>query len=270
MAWHLGDDVAAYVDGQLSPGAAQRADDHLGQCERCRQAVAQQRVLKQRMSGTGNPLLSPSLLASLGAVPVAPARSSSVLPGAIGAVMVLVGAAMLVTTAAYALAPSTKEGDPVRPPFDEFAAMASTAGGPQKHLSSSAMDELDASGWPSQQSLGTGFQRVDGHLHDNREVVAQAYVGHGESLLLFEQVGSLAEDALTAFQHRIIGDRSVWVRDSHPRVVTWDADGMVYTVVTRLADRYLGPLLADLPAGPPQPTPLDRIRNGLTRMASWP
>ncbi|HUP99135.1 MAG TPA: zf-HC2 domain-containing protein [Aeromicrobium sp.] len=267
---HLGEDVAAYVDGQLSPEAAHRADGHLERCERCRRSVVQQRALKDRMSGSGIPLVPPSLLASLDAVPTAPRRPQSFLPGAIGAVLVLVGASLAVVTAAYALAPTTRPGDPVTPPFDEFAATASSSGGPHGHLSVADMDQLDASGWPSQANLGAGFRRVDGHLHDHHEVVAQAYVGHGEAVMLFEQVGRLADDALTDFRNRVIAGRSVWVRDTDPRVVTWDADGMVYTLVTRLADAHLAPLLADLPAGPKPPTPLERIRDGLVRMSSWP
>jgi hypothetical protein len=268
---HLGEDVAAYVDGQLSVEAAQRADEHLAHCERCRRSVSQQRALKERMSGTPSPLLSPDLLASLGSVPHAPSRSHSLVPAAVGTFLVLVGASLAVVAAAYAFAPTTRDGDPVHPPFDRFAAMASASAlGPRQHLSTSAMDDLDASGWPSQQSLGTGFQRVDGHLHEDREVVAQAYVGHGESLLLFEQVGCLADEAVASFQRRVIADRSVWVQEGQPRIVTWDADGMVYTVVTRLADRHLAPLLADLPAGPRPPTPMERIRDGLVRISSWP
>jgi hypothetical protein len=267
---HLGEDVAAYVDGQLSPDATDRADEHLAHCERCRRSVVQQRALKDRMCRTGMPVPPPSLLASLDALPTAPRRSYSLVPGAIGAVLVLVGASLAVVTAAYALAPAKRSGDPVRPPFDEFVATASSSGGPSRHLSASDMDELDASGWPSQASLGTSFLRVDGHLHDNHEVVAQAYVGHGEAVMLFEQVGCLAEDALATFRRHVIADRSVWVRNGQPRVVTWDADGMVYTFVTRLADAHLAPLLADLPAGPQPPTPLERIRDGLVRMSSWP
>ncbi|MFL6090904.1 MAG: anti-sigma factor family protein [Aeromicrobium sp.] len=266
----MGEDVAAYVDGQLSPEAAQRADAHLADCDRCHAAVAQQRLLKERMSGTGNPLLPPGLLAALGEVPSTPTRSHNFLPGAIGAVLVLLGASLAVVTAAYALAPTERDGDPVRPPFDRFAAMADSAGPPNRHLSAAAMDALDASGWPSQPTLGAGYERVDGHLHDNHEVVAQAYVGHGETLLLFEQVGCLADDALTSFRRLVIGDHPVWVRDGHPRVVTWDADGMVYTVITRLADEHLAEALGDLPAGQRPPTPLERIRNGLVRMSSWP
>jgi hypothetical protein len=267
---HLGEDVAAYVDGQLSPEAAAEADEHLAQCERCRHFVVQQRALKDRMSGTGDPLLPPGLLASLDALATAPARRHSLLPTAVGAVLVLVSASLAVVGAAYALAPTKRSGDPVTPPFDRFVEMASSPGGPQRHLSSADMDELDHSGWPSQSNLGSVFQRVDGHLHDNREIVAQSYIGHGEPVLLFEQVGSLADEAVASFHRDVIANRSVWVRDGRPRVLTWDADGMVYTVVTELPDVHLAPMIEALPAGPRPPTPLQRIRDGLVRMSSWP
>jgi hypothetical protein len=183
---------------------------------------------------------------------------------------VLVGASLVVVAAAYALAPSTRAADPVRPAFDRFATLASSVSAPRRHLSAADMDELDESGWPSEDSLGPGFVRVDGHLHEDREVVAQVYVGHGESVLLFEQVGTLDDAATKSFERHLVADRLRWVREGRPRIVTWDSDGMVYTVVTNLPDQRLAQLLDDLPAPPKEPTALDRVRSGLVRMSSWP
>jgi hypothetical protein len=171
--------------------------------------------------------------------------------------------------AAYAVAPTIREADPVSPPFDRFVAMESTFGRPSERLNAAAMNALDASGWPSKEHLGVGFFRVDGQMHSGREVVAQAYIGQGETLLLFEQVGTLDDDAIKSFDHRVVAGRPVWVRAGHPRVVTWDADGMVYTLVTNLSDSRLGELLTDLPAPPPSPSPMDRIGDGLVRMSAW-
>lgn len=266
---HLGEDVAAFVDGQLSPEATTAADLHLADCARCQQAVLQQRLLKARMSGTAIPPPRSDLLASLGSLPVSAPRVRSTLPGVIGAAMVLIGASMVVVAAAYAVAPTMREADPVSPPFDRFVAMESTFGHPSERLNAAAMSALDASGWPSREHLGVGFFRVDGQMHSRREVVAQAYIGEGETLLLFEQVGTLDDDAIESFDRRVVADRPVWVRPGHPRVVTWDADGMVYTLVTNLADDRLGDLLTDLPAPPPSPSPMDRIGDGLVRMAAW-
>jgi anti-sigma factor RsiW len=169
---HLGEGIAAYVDGQLSPEAASKAEAHFARCERCRRSLEQQQALKARIGGSANPPPPPTLLASLEDVPTSPARTYSLLPSAIGAAMVLIGASLVVVAAAYALAPTDRAADPVRPAFDRFAALASSVSTPRRHLSSADMDELDESGWPSQQNLGPGFVRVDGHLHENREVVA--------------------------------------------------------------------------------------------------
>lgn len=267
---HLGEDIAAYVDGQLSPEAASKADAHFARCERCRRSLDQQRNLKARMGGTACPTPPPTLLASLEDVPQTPGRSYSLLPSVLGTAMVLVGASFVVVAAAYAMAPTPRAADPVTPAFDRFATLASSVSAPRRHLSSADMDELDESGWPSQKRLGPGFVRVDGHLHDNHEVVAQVYVGHGESVLLFEQVGTLDDEAMKSFERHLVADRLVWVREGDPRIVTWDSDGMVYTVVSDLPDQHLGQLLADLPAPPEEPTALDRVRSGLVRMSSWP
>lgn len=267
---HLGHEIAAYVDGQLSPEATSKADAHFAQCDRCRRSLEQQRALKARIGGTGNPTPPPTLLASLEEVPTSPPRNYSLLPSALGAAMVLVGASLVVVAAAYALAPTDRAADPVRPAFDRFATLASSVSTPRRHLSSADMDELDQSGWPSQPKLGPGFVRVDGHLHENREVVAQVYMGHGKSVLLFEQVGTLDDEAMESFERHLVADRLVWVREGTPRIVTWDSDGLVYTIVSDLPDQHLGQFLEDLPAPPKEQTVLDRVRSGLVRMSSWP
>lgn len=266
---HLGDDVAAFVDGQLSPEASAAAEKHLACCERCQSAVRQQRSLKARMTGTAAPQLSSDFMASLGALPASAPKVHSTLPGVIGAALVLIGASMVVVAAAYSVAPKIREADPVTPPFDRFVAMESTFGQPHERLTAAAMNALDASGWPSKEHLGIGFFRVDGQMHSSREVVAQAYIGQGETLLLFEQVGTLDDTAVESFEQRVVADRAVWVRPGHPRVVTWDADGMIYTLVSDLPDGRLGELLSDLPAPPPEPSPWERIGAGLTRMSAW-
>lgn len=267
---HLGEDIAAYVDGQLSPDAASKAEAHFARCERCRRSLEQQRALKARICGSTNPQPPPSLLASLEDLPTTPGPNYSLLPSVLGAAMVLVGASLVVVAAAYALAPSDRAADPVRPAFDRYATLASSVSTPRRHLSSSDMDELDESGWPSQERLGPGFVRVDGHLHENHEVVAQVYVGHNQSVLLFEQVGTLDDAAMDSFERHLIADHLVWVREGQPRIVTWDSDGMIYTVVSNLPDQQVGQFLEDLPAPPKEPTALDRVRSGLVRMSSWP
>ena len=266
---HLGDDVAAYVDGQLSPEAMAEAETHVHDCARCRQAVLQQRTLKDRMRSPELPV-PPKLVEALGALPVTPTRRYRVLPSVVGALLVLVGASMIVVAAAYSVAPSPHEGDPVvAPQAERLTSIADAFGRPGDHLGDHALDELDRAGWPSRQRLGFDHYRLDGRMHDGREVVAQLYVGRGDVLVLVEQVGALDVDALDSFRPHVVANRELWVREGRPRVLTWDADGMVYAVVTSLPDAVLGRLLDDLPAPEPQPGPWDRIGAGLVRMTSW-
>jgi hypothetical protein len=67
----------------------------------------------------------------------------------------------------------------------------------------------------------------------------------------------------------VLAHREVWVLDGRPRVVTWNADGVVYTVVTRLGNDRLGQAIADLPRSAGEPDPVERIGNGLSRMTTW-
>lgn len=265
---HLGDDVAAYVDGQLPPPATARADAHLGDCERCRDAVRQQRALKERMRGRDLPV-PPTLAQALSAVPTTPEHRFRGLPAAVGAAMVVVGAAIAVVAVAYSVAPSRQIGDPVAPVPERLASISEAFGRPGEHVGDQALDELDRAGWPSRHRLGYDHYRVDGRLHDGEEVVAQMYVGRNDTLVLVEQVGSLDVEALDSWEPREVANRRLWVHEGQPRVVAWHSDGMVYAVVTSLPDRQLAHLLDDLPAPEPEPSPLERIGDGLVRMTSW-
>ncbi|HSI26695.1 MAG TPA: zf-HC2 domain-containing protein [Aeromicrobium sp.] len=265
---HLGDDIAAYVDGQLPAPAMARADVHLADCERCQEAARQQRALKDRMRG-GDLLLPPGLVQALGALPTAPPRRTRSLQAAVGAAMVVVGAALAVVAVAYSVAPSRHIGDPVAPKPERLASISDAFNRPGRHLGDRALDELHRAGWPSQRRLGYDHYRLDGRMHDGEEVVAQMYVGRNDVLVLVEQVGALDVDSLQSWEPRTVGDREVWVREGTPRVLTWDSDGMVYAVVTSLSDGELAHLLDDLPAPEPEPTPLERIGDGLVRMTSW-
>ena len=80
---------------------------------------------------------------------------------------------------------------------------------PDERLDDQSLAELNASGWPSRETLGSEYRRVDGHVHDGREVVAQVYIGHGQPVLLFEQVGTLDHEAVDAFEHRVVAGRPV-------------------------------------------------------------
>lgn len=265
---HLGDDAAAYVDGQLSSEATRDADAHLTGCERCTMAVRQQRMLKERMRGREFAVPS-TLVASLSNLASAPVRRTRWAKHVLGGTLVALGASLAVLAAAYASAPRLQTGDPVAPRADSLAGIAAAFGRPGNHLAASDLDELNRAGWPSRERLGFDHYRLDGRLHDGRDMVAQLYAGRSDVLVLVEQVGSLAVDALDSFRPHVVGDRQLWVREGQPRVITWDADGMVYALVTSLPDQALGHILDDLPAPTPQPTLAQRVGDGLVRMSSW-
>lgn len=265
---HLGDDVAAYVDRQLPPSAMARADAHLADCEPCQQAVRQQRALKERMRGTDFPV-PPTLVQALGALPTAPVHRHRGIQAIVGAAMVVVGAALAVASIAYTVASPRQLGDPVAPQAEQLASISNAFGTPGDHLDDQALDELDRAGWPSRHRLGHDYYRLDGRMHDGERAVAQMYVGPHDLLVLVEQVGSLDPDALTSWERRTIADHRLWVREGEPRVLTWDADGMVYALVTSLTDGELSRLLKDLPAPEPEPNAFERIGDGLVRMTSW-
>jgi hypothetical protein len=272
---HLGDDVAAFVDGQLSPVATSAAESHLEECEDCRQAVRQQRLLKSRMRGAGDPEPPARLVASLSTLSQNPAALSerpwwSRWLGStwVGVGFVLLGASMAVVAVAYMVGPPDASADEVAP---RFAAEYTKAGQeqPSGSLTVSAMNELDEYGWPCHKQLGDGLQRIAGQFQNRRETVALVYSDGINALNLFEQNGSLDPRAVQAFDHRTVADRRVWVRDGRPRIVTWHADGVVYTIVTELDDSQLGAALVDLPRPAGQPDPVERVGDGLSRMTSW-
>jgi anti-sigma factor RsiW len=266
---HLGDDVAAFVDGQLSPDAMRAAESHLEDCEPCRQAVRQQRLLKSRMRGVRHPEPPPGLVASLNTLPLTPPQQHSWW-SRLGVSFVLLGASMAVVAVAYAVGPAGPTADEIEPTFNRFAAEFTRADQrPSGSLTVEAMAELDEYGWPCHSRLGGGLERISGQYRDGRETVALVYSDGIDMLNLYEQGGVLAPQAVQDFERRVLAHRQVWVRDGRPRVVTWDADGVVYTVVTRLDDDRLDQAIAGLPRDPRQPDPVERIGDGLSRMTTW-
>jgi anti-sigma factor RsiW len=279
---HLDADVAAFVDGQLSPEATEAAARHVQECARCREAVQVQRQVKRRMQLQGDVRPPASLLASLSSVPqaAAPRRPSlwervtrSHLWGAAG---VLVGASLAVAFTAYlAGGPSRGPGDAVVPPVEAYAAefdappgvgAATTA---SAVLSPSRMEDLTANGWPCHGRLGADLRRVEGRLQDEGAVTL-TYTDGVSRLVLHEQNGVLDAEALPGFEPARVADRPVWLK-AYPdrRVVTWDAEGVVYTVVTDVEDERLVAALRDLPAPAERPGLRERMGDGITRVAAW-
>lgn len=283
---HLDADVAAFVDGQLSPEATEAATRHVQDCARCHEAVAQQRHLKRRMQATSDVRPPASLLASLAQVPTvpeppAPSVWARVVRSTVwGAAGVLAGASLAVALAAYlAGAPAQGPGDAIVPPVASYAAdfhgtdavgglrpVSSTA---QDVMSDARMDDLTANGWPCHGRLGADLERVEGRLQAEG-AVSLVYTDGAGRLALHEQTGVLDADGLSGFSRRTLGDRDVWLRDAgRERILTWDAQGVVYTVVTDVDDARLVPALADLPAPTPRQGLRDRVGHGLDRLADW-
>jgi len=274
---HLGADVAAFVDGQLSESAMDAALTHLESCDECRKAVRQQRLLKSRMSTVASPEPPPGLLASLANLASAPpvrepwwVRVRRSVPFRAG--IVLVGASVAVVVAAYAMGSTdNRVGDEVTPPFDRYAAdfYGPTAIQASNVISDSTMDELDGSGWPCLATLGGDLHRVSGAYADHDEVVALSYSDGRRKLNLFEQNGSLDLDSLDGFTSTQMGDSQVWVRDGEPMVVSWDDDGVVYTIVTDADRDQVADAVARLPRGSYDEGLLERVDDGLDRMTAW-
>lgn len=290
---HLGADVAAFVDGQLPPARELAARRHLEECQRCREVVAEQEHLKRRMARTTPTAGVPAhLAAALSAVASDPGEPEpprrQLLRRSVGAAAAVMGSSAAVLLLAYVLAPPLPStGDPVGPDFDayvtDFVAEAASQRAPDVVAASSAvpgpassddvalspaeLDELDADGWPCHAMLAGHLERVDGRLVGDA-VVALRYAGEHVQLHLIEQVGRLDDAALDGFQRRTLADSVVWVREGQPNVAAWEADGVVYTVVTDASIPSVTDVVAQLPSTPDRST-VERVEDGLQRMTDW-
>lgn len=274
---HLGADVAAYVDGQLSDDAMRDASMHLEACDACDRAVRQQRVLKSRMSTVGAPEPPATLLASLTGLATEPpvrerwwARIGRSVPFRAG--VVLVSASLAVIATAYAVGgPAGPIGDEVAPPYNryvaEFAGPAPVQAGDV--INDATIDELGASGWACHPSLAGDLERVSASYTDGQQAIALAYSDGRSRLHLFEQNGVLDPRALDGFESRELAGSQVWVREGSPTLVTWDDDGTVFTIVADVDPGRLEQAVADLPGGSTDPGISDRVGDGLDRMSSW-
>ncbi|AXT84172.1 hypothetical protein C6I20_02485 [Aeromicrobium sp. A1-2] len=274
---HLGADVAAFVDGQLSEPATREAMSHLQECDGCAKAVRQQRLLKSRMSTVASPEPPPALLASLSGLAHSPVahhgrwervrRSASFRAG-----IVLVSASVAVVATAYAVGGAERRlGDEVAPPFQRYAADFRGPATVQASnvISETRLDELDGAGWPCHVTLAGDLHRTSGTYADRGAVVALSYSNDDARLNLFEQNGSLDLDSVKGFEPTRMGGSEVFVRDGTPLVVTWDDDGVVYTVVTDADEERVVQAVSQLPRGAYDRTPPERIRGGLHRMSAW-
>lgn len=273
---HLGADVAAFVDGQLSEDAMLAATAHLESCEECRRSARQQRLVKSRMSTVATPELPATLLASLAGMASTPPRRESWWvrlrrSTSLRAGFAVAGASAIVVVTAYAVGSTEQVGDEVTPPFESFAADFSDPSVTQASdvISESAMNALDGRGWPCHATLAGDLQRTSGSYADNNEIVALSYTNGTDRLNLFEQNGSLDHDRLEGFEQAQMSRSRVWVRDGVPSIVTWDDEGVVYTIVTDADRERVARAVADLPRDSDDDGLADRVGDGLNRMAAW-
>jgi len=252
------------------------ARSHLEGCDDCRKAVRQQELLKSRMSTVSSPKASPEFLACLTGLPQARISHESLWSrlrrsrtARFG--FAILGASFAVVVVAYGVGGAHEQiGDSVTPTSDQYA--ADFYGGTvqaKSSLSPAAVAELDASGWPCRASLAGDLHRVDVAWLDHGRTVALTYASNTHKLRLFEQNGVLDADGLHGFDQRTINDADVWVREGIPTIVTWDYDGVVYTMVTDAGDRHVARALRQLPTRAPDAGPAQRVGNGFDRMAAW-
>jgi len=273
---HLGSDVAAFVDGQLSPATMLAADAHLQQCDACERSVRQQRLLKSRMSTVAAPEPPSGLLAALSGLAADPPeqgwwtrvrRSAPLRAG-----MVLVGASMAVAAVAYAVGGGVGGiGDRVSPPFDEYAAgfFGATSTSTATNVSDELVAELTADGWPCHPQLAGDLDRTLAGFAQGGETVVLTYSNGSTRMKLYEQTGWLDPSALEGFVSRRWGASSVWVREGSPTVLTWDDGGVVFTMVTDADPDRVRRAVSELPAGDDQIHPVRRVGDGLDRLTGW-
>jgi hypothetical protein len=113
------------------------------------------------------------------------------------------------------------------------------------------------------------MHRTSGTFADHEEVVALSYSNGSSKLNLFEQNGSLDHVSVEDFAQVEMAGSKVWVRDGEPMLVTWDHDGVVYTIVTNADRDRIAQAVSELPRSTRDETPAERVRDGLNRMTTW-
>lgn len=276
---HLGSDVAAYVDGQLPAAAMRDVDLHLRDCDSCERAVRQQRLLKSRMSTVAAPAVSSDLMASLAGLAAAPPpedrwwrRVRRGTPFRAG--LVLAGASLSVAAVAYVVGGvGGGIGDRIAPPFAEYSAafFGATSTSAATTVSDAGVAQLDEEGWPCQPRLAGDLERTNASYTRSDDTIALTYSNGTTRMKLYEQSGWLDTDSVAGFTRRTWGEASVWVRESddEPTVVTWDEDGVVYTIVTDADPGRIQKAVAELPTNNGSVDPINRVGDGIGRMTAW-
>lgn len=229
------------------------------------------------MSTVSSPSLSPEFLASLSGLPQARISQESLWSrlrrwrsARIGAG--ILGASITVVVVAYGVGGiHDKVGDSVTPASDRYAAdfFGPTTIRATSTLTPAAMTELNNSGWPCHGTLAGDLHRTGAQWVDDGQTISVTYANTTDKLKLFEQNGSLDADGLQGFDRRTIANADVWIREGMPAIVTWDHDGVVYTLVTDAGRQHIAAALRQLPTSAPDGGPVERIGDGFDKMASW-
>jgi len=274
---HLGADVAAFVDGQLSEPAMREASAHLRSCDDCEKAVRQQRLLKSRMSTVATPPPPAALLASLAGLASEPpareswwARLGNSVPFRAG--VVLLSASLAVIATAYVVGGAGERAvDEVRPPYnryvDDFETPTTITSG--TIITAAAMDDLSDFGWACHDVLAGDLHRVSGAYTEDAEAISLEYSDGRSRLKLYEQTGVLDEAGLDDFDRLGVAGSDVWVRRGSPAIVTWDDDGTVFTIVTDVDRDRIEQAIGDLPRSADERGVGARVGDGLSKMSSW-
>jgi hypothetical protein len=117
--------------------------------------------------------------------------------------------------------------------------------------------------------LAGDLERTSGSYVDHHETVALSYANAESRLNLYEQIGVLDREGLEGFKAVEMGRSLVWVRDGLPMLVTWDDNGVVYTIATNADRARVARAVAELPGRSYHEGPAERVGNGLSRMTAW-
>lgn len=241
-------------------------------CARCRDAVDDQRRLKERMSGVRLPTPPAELHQVLVGIADEPPRHRLVLPRMLLAGAALAGVSAFVLGAAYVLGGVDADGDPVAPGYAALlAAFAPTAepvetsqvvATPAAEVTPAMLREH---GWPCPAELGALVREA---IEFSADAVLVHYANGADRLQLHEQVGRLDESALEGVPNIEVAGTRVWVAESDPAVITWQAPGLVLTLITNLSQADWEDVVAQLPSLP-IPDAAQRVGSGLDRMIDW-
>ncbi|MQA06174.1 MAG: hypothetical protein GEV07_26805 [Streptosporangiales bacterium] len=140
-----------------------------------------------------------------------------------------------------------------------------------REISLGRVGELRSAGWTVPKRLADRFDLYDvrstGHAANTS--LHLTYSDGISVLSVFEQRGHLDESHLVGWHTAKVGGRTVYLRDTVPRQLTWAGPGTVFTVVTDAPDRAVGSTVRMLPGAEERPGFWARVARGLARIVSW-